>query len=320
MASKREKKRSSVPPTHVRDKVAQGVRVTLVGVIVSAGLATVKIAAGLLGNSYALVADGVESLLDIFSAVLVLGGLIISTTPRSDRFPYGLGKAEPLAALAVAIVLLIASVGIAISAVREILSPQHLPAPFTLVVLVGVVIVKELMFRKLEFEGNTIGSRAVMTDAWHHRSDALTSLAAFVGISIALILGEGYEAADDWAALLACGIIAFNGFRLLKVSLQDILDVAAPKSTREEIRRIALAIPEVDGIDVLWVRRSGLSYLVDIHVEVDGSLTVQDGHSIAHVVKDRLMHSQLPILDVLVHIEPAPRVEAPADQVVSTPS
>jgi cation diffusion facilitator family transporter len=294
------------PLPQVRDKVAKGVRVTLIGVVVSAGLATVKIAAGLLGNSYALVADGVESLLDIFSAVLVLGGLIISTAPRSDRFPYGLGKAEPLAALAVAIVLLIASVGIAISAVREILSPQHLPAPFTLVVLVGVVIVKEVMFRKLEFEGNTIGSRAVMTDAWHHRSDALTSLAAFVGISIALVLGEGYESADDWAALLACGIIAYNGLRLLKASMQDILDIAAPRSTRDEIRRIALSIPQVEGIDVLWVRGSGLSYLIDIHVEVDGALSVQEGHTIAHDVKDRLMNSDVPILDVLVHIEPSP--------------
>ena len=295
------------PPPYVRDKVAKGVRVTLISVVVSAVLATVKIAAGLLGNSYALVADGVESLLDIFSGLLVLGGLIISTAPRSDRFPYGLGKAEPVAALAVAIVLLIASVGIAISAVHEILSPQHLPAPFTLVVLVGVVIVKEGLYRKLELEGNSIGSRAVVTDAWHQRSDALTSLAAFVGISVALILGEGYEAADDWAALVACGIIAFNGIRLLKVSLQDILDIAAPRSTQEEIRRIALSIPEVEGIDVLWVRGSGLSYLVDIHVEVDGSLSVQEGHTIAHIVKDRLMTSDLPILDVLVHIEPAGR-------------
>jgi len=297
----------SDPPPHVKDKVAKGVRVTLIGVVVSAVLATVKIAAGLLGNSYALVADGVESLLDIFSGLLVLGGLIISSAPRSDRFPYGLGKAEPVAALAVGIVLLIAAVGIAISAVREILSPQFLPAPFTLVVLVGVVIIKEVMFRKLEFEGTTIGSRAVVTDAWHHRSDALTSLAAFVGISIALILGEGYESADDWAALLACVIIAFNGLVLLKASLQDILDIAAPNSTREEIRKIALSIPQVEGIDVLWVRGSGLSYLVDIHVEVDGSLSVQEGHAIAHLVKDRLMTSDLPILDVLVHVEPAGR-------------
>lgn len=295
------------PPPYVKDKVAKGVRVTLIGVVVSAVLATVKIAAGLLGNSYALVADGVESILDIFSGLLVLGGLVISVSPRSDRFPYGLGKAEPVAALFVGIVLLIAAVGIAISAVREILSPQSLPAPFTLVVLVGVVIIKEVMFRKLEFEGTTIGSRAVVTDAWHHRSDALTSLAAFVGISIALIFGEGYASADDWAALLACVIIAFNGLVLLKASLQDILDIAAPNSTREEIRKIALSIPQVEGIDVLWVRGSGLSYLVDIHVEVDGSLSVQEGHAIAHLVKDRLMTSDLPILDVLVHIEPAGR-------------
>ncbi|MGA7304199.1 MAG: cation diffusion facilitator family transporter [Rhodothermales bacterium] len=305
MASPHVKSPLTEPPQFIRDKVAKGVRVTLIGVVISAVLATVKIAGGLLGNSYALVADGVESLLDIFSALLVLGGLIISTAPRTDRFPYGLGKAEPLAALAVAIVLLIASVGIAISAIREVLTPQYLPAPFTLVILVGVVIVKEFMFRKFQMEGSEIGSRAVVTDAWHHRSDALTSLAAFVGIAVALIMGEGYESADDWAALVACGIIGFNGFRLLKVSLQDILDVSAPRSTREAIRKIVISIPEVEGIDVLWVRGSGLSYLVDIHVEVDGSLSVQDGHAIAHIVKDRLMTSDLPILDVLVHIEPA---------------
>lgn len=307
MPSPRVKTKVSEPPPHVRDNVAKGVRVTLIGVLISALLATVKITAGILGNSYALVADGVESILDIFSAMMVLGGLIISTAPRTDRFPYGLGKAEPLAALAVAIVLLVASVGIAVSAVREIVAPQYPPAPFTLIVLVGVVIVKEVLFRKLQLEANSIGSRAVMTDAWHHRADALTSIAAFIGISIALIFGEGYESADDWAALIACVIIAYNGLRLLKASLQDILDISAPRSTRDEIREIALSIPDVQGIDVLWVRGSGLSYLVDIHVEVDGNLSVQDGHSIAHLVKDRLLKSDLPILDVLVHIEPAGR-------------
>jgi cation diffusion facilitator family transporter len=209
-----------------------------------------------------------------------------------------------LAALVVATVLLLAAAGIAAGAVHEIVSPQSPPAPFTLGVLVIVLVAKEATYRWLVARGRSAGSQAIEVDAWHHRADALTSLAAFVGISVALVGGERWVRADDWAALIACLIIAWNGVRLFRGALQEMLDVAAPPEVTARVRAIASAVEGVEGVDEVRVRRSGLVYLVDIHVEVDGGLSVRRGHHLGHVVKDRLIGSELPILDALVHVEP----------------
>lgn len=288
--------------------VSEGTRATMVGLVVSAILAVIKLGTGVVGNSYALIADGVESTFDIFSGLLVWGGLRASRADPTEGFPYGQGKAEHLAALAVATMLLAGAAAIAIGAVHEILVPHESPAVFTLPVLVGVIVAKESLYRLLRARGRKLGSQALSTDAWHHRSDALTSLAAVVGITIALIGGEGYESADDWAALVACAVIAWNGGRLFKSATRDILDAAAPPDVVARLREIAGNVPGVTGIDELRVRRSGLVLLVDIHVEVHGALSVSEGHRIAHRVKDRLLDSELPVLDVLVHIEPSPKV------------
>lgn len=291
----------------VDEAYRQGTRAIAAALVASAFLAVVKITAGFAGNSFALVADGVESVLDLLSSVLVWGGMRLSSIPQTPEFPYGRGKAEPLAAMVVSTVLIGAALGIAYGAVHQIVTPHAAPAPFTLVVLILVVVAKELIFRFLSRQSTDVGSQAMMADAWHHRSDALTSAAAFVGISLALIMGDGWEAADDWAALLACVIIAWNGVKLLRGALREVMDAAAPEEVSAKIRAIAAAVADVHGIDKLRVRRSGLVYLVDIHVEVDESLTVRRGHEISHDVKDHLIASELPILDVLVHIEP-PRV------------
>jgi len=296
---------ASPTPQQLRAAVAEGTRATVFGLVASSVLAVIKLGAGILGNSYALIADGVESTLDIFSALVVWGGLRVSGANPTDSFPYGRGKAEHLAALAVATMLLAAAVGIALGALHEIIVPHEAPAAFTLPVLAGVVLSKEAIYRVLRAKGRRLGSQALSTDAWHHRSDALTSLAAFVGISIALVGGEGYEGADDWAALSACGVIAWNAVRLLRSAARDVLDVAAPEDIHSRIRQLATAAPGVEGVELLRVRRSGLVFLVDIHVEVDGGLSVRDGHEIAHRVKDGILHSELPVLDALVHIEPA---------------
>ncbi len=295
---------SSSTPEQLSQAVRRGTRVAAFGVIASAFLAVIKIAAGVIGNSFALVADGVESVLDIFSGLLVWGGLRVSAMPQSEQYPYGLGKAEPLASLVVSAVLLMAAVGIAIGAAREIVSPQEAPEIFTLVVLVGVLITKEVMFRVLSARAREIGSQSLNADAWHHRSDALTSLAAFLGISLAVTAGEGFESADDWAALVACAVITFNGVRLFRASLTEVLDATAPKEVCDRVREIAESVPGVDGLDLLRVRQSGLALWVDIHVEVDGDISVREGHEIAHLVKDGLLHSDLRILDALVHVEP----------------
>jgi cation diffusion facilitator family transporter len=243
-------------------------------------------------------------MLDIISSMVVLGSLQIASQPADERHPYGYGKAEPLAALAVATALLAAAIAISIQSVREILVPHHLPEPFTLVVLVVVVGSKEVMFRKLFEAGESIGSSAIKTDAWHHRSDALTSIAAFIGIGIALLGGKGYEAADDYAAVFAAGVIAFNGTRLFRSAWREILDAAPPREIVDSVRCLAGSLEGVQAIDKCLVRRSGLMLFVDIHVVVDGDLSVREGHDIAHRVKDALLGSELRIMDAAIHIEP----------------
>jgi cation diffusion facilitator family transporter len=289
---------------HAAQHARRGVRAALMAMGVSAVLGAVKVTSGIVGHSYALIADGVESLLDIVSSLAVWGGLKFSTTDPNKRFPYGYGKAEALAGLLIAGGLILTAVALAVQSVREILTPHSTPAAWTLAVLAVVVAAKELLFRRLLRTGGEIGSHAVESDAWHHRSDALTSLAAAVGIGIALWGGKGYEAADDWAALAACGLIAYNGVRLLRGALAEVLDAAPTDDTLAQIRETATKVRGVTGIDDCRARRSGLGWLVDIHVEVDGALPVREGHRIAHDVKEALLKADLRVLDALVHIEP----------------
>jgi cation diffusion facilitator family transporter len=286
-------------------RAARGVRVTIQTVILSAVLGIVKTTAGVIGNSYALIADGIESMLDIVSSLAVLGGIRIAARPPDATHPYGHGKAESMAAMVVALVLLGAAVGIAVESVDAIFEPRHAPARFTLIVLVAVVVTKELIYRRLTRVGRAISSTSLQVDAWHHRSDAFTSAAAFVGISIALIGGEGYHSADAWAALVACGVIGFNGIRLLRTAVAEVMDAAAPQEVDRRIRAEASRVPGVEAVEKCLARKSGPGWLVDLHVEVDANLTVSDGHEIGHRVQKALCASDLGILNVLVHIEPA---------------
>ncbi len=280
-------------------------RATLLGMVVNTLLAVGKMAAGFIGQSHALVADGVESLADLFSSVIVWRGMVIAATPADEDHPYGHGKAEPLASAVVATLLLLAALWIAINSVREILRPHGTPAPWTLAVLIVVVLAKETLFRFVFREGTAIESGAVQSDAWHHRCDAITSLFAAVGIAVALLGGPGYEAADDLAALLASLVIGWSGWRLLRGAFDELMDAAPDVALVEAVRRHASAVPEVKGVEKCNLRKMGWHLYVDIHIEVNGQLTVERAHVIAHEVKDHL-RAQLPkIRDVLVHIEPA---------------
>jgi cation diffusion facilitator family transporter len=285
--------------------VHAGLRASWISVVANPVLAAVKIVAGVLGNSYALVADGIESSADVFSSFVVWKALRVSTRPADREHPYGHGKAESVAGLLVAAALVAAALLIAVQSVREIITPHHAPAPFTLLVLVVVVATKELLFRYVSRAGRALGSTALTNDAWHHRSDAITSAAAFVGISVALIGGPGWEAADDWAALVACAVIAYNGVALLRPALAEIMDAAVPHETEKRVREVAASVGEVLAIEKCRVRKSGLGLLMDIHVVVGGELTVREGHAIGHRVKDALMAAaDLPVHDVVVHVEP----------------
>src|SRR5579871_3279043 len=266
-----------------------GRRSTALGILVNLGLAVTKSTAGWLGNSFALLADGVESLTDVFSGLVVYFGLKIATKPPDTHHPYGYGKAEPIAAVVVSLALIAAAFGIIYEGVREIVSPSGAPAPYTLVVLAGVLIVKELLFRHVASVADTIGSRAVTSDAWHHRSDALTSAFAFVGISILLLGGRGWEAADGWAAICAAIIILYTAWKQLRPAVLELSDVAPHPSMESQVRAVAGHVPGIIGLDKCFVRKMGLTFYVDLHIVVGPNLTVRAGHALAHRVEDEII-------------------------------
>jgi len=276
----------------------------LVGVAVNASLAALKIIGGVFGNSYALIADGIESTADIVTSLVVWAGLRVAEQPADERHPYGYGKAEALAGVVAALALLAAAAMIAVQSVYEILTPHHLPHWSTLVILLVVIGVKWSLARWVGEVGRDVESTALEGDAWHHRSDALTSAAALVGISIALVGGPGYEPADDWAALAACLVITYSGVSLLRKALRDVLDAAAPKDIETRVREVAAGVDGVLAIEKCRIRKSGTRYFVEIHVEVDGEATVRQGHVVGGKVRGQLRDSDLRIADALVHVEP----------------
>ena len=282
-----------------------GARVALLGLVINVALASVKIVAGVVGHAYVLIADGIESALDVGGSIVIWGGLTVAARPPDRTHPYGHGKAEPIAALVVALCVLVAAIGLAVESVREILTPHHGPAPFTLGILVVVIVIKEILFRYVNRIGEDLESTAVQTDAWHHRSDALTSAAAFIGISVALVGGEPWQSADDWAALFACAVIAANGIRLALPAFYEIMDTAPGGKIVSSIRAVASSVPGVVEVEKCHARKMGLDYYVDLHVGVDGNISVHQGHEIAHRVKSAIQQSNSRVADVLVHIEPA---------------
>src|SRR5437773_3541544 len=248
-----------------------GSRFALFGLIVNVLLATGKIFAGAIGHAYVLIADGIESAFDVGGSIVIWGGLTVAARPPDRTHPYGHGKAEPIAAVIVAIGVVAAAVGLAIQSVREIFLPHHAPAPWTLVILVVVIMIKETLFRYVNRIGRDIDSTAVQTDAWHHRSDALTSAAAFIGISVALIGGRRWQSADDWAAIFACAVIATNGIRLLRPAFYEIMDTAPRAKFVRSICQAATSVPGVVEVEKCRARKMGLDFYVDLHVGVDGN-------------------------------------------------
>ena len=297
---------SSVNPHAAMQRRAEdSARLVARGIGLNLLLAAGKFTGGILGHTYALIADGAESLLDVFSSTLVWAGFRVAARPPDADHPYGHGKAEPLAAMGVSLVIFGAATWIAYHAVHEIVTPHQGPHWFTLPLLAVIVVIKVWFSRRMAAAGEAAGSTALDVEALHHWSDAITSAAAFIGIALALAGGKGWEVADDWAALFACVVIAFNGVWMFNKSLADVMDTAAPGKFEDEVRALALAVPGVQELDKVRVRKSGLSHLVDIQVRVDGNLSVRAGHDIAHAVKDALLASAPhAISDVSVHIEP----------------
>jgi len=281
-------------------------KLAIIGILVNLVLAAIKLLAGWFGNSYALIADGFESTLDIAASFVIWAGLKVAALPADETHPYGHGKAEPVSAIIVSLVVFGAAVALTLQSIGEILAPHHrsAPKPFTLIVLVLVVIIKETLYRIVKRAGDQSQSTALKTDAGHHRSDAITSVAAMIGISVAVIGGKGYEAADNYAAVFACAVIAYNGIKLFIPALYEILDTAPPRGVIETVRQSAASIEGVQEIEKCKVRKMGVEFYADLHVGVSGDISVRDGHKIAHRVKNAIRKGNPAISDVLVHVEP----------------
>lgn len=289
------------------ERLQTGLRTTATGLMVNFGLAVGKLVAGWLGHSHALIADGIESLADMLSSVIVWRGLRIAAEPADRDHPYGHGKAEPLAAALVAMMLIFAAVWIAWTSTIEILRPHDPPALYTLAVLLVVILIKETLFRWVWGKGIEMDSSAVRSDAWHHRADAITSLCAAVGITVAIVGGPRFAIADGIAALLASLIIGGNGWHLWRSARDELMDAAPDEDEIAAIRQIAGEVTGVAAVEKCHVRRMGPNRFVDIHIEVAPDLTVKRAHEIAHDVKATLRGDRPEIVDVLVHVEPAER-------------
>ena len=279
-------------------------RLAKFGIAINALLALIKLLTGIVSHSYALIADGIESTADIFSSLVVWSGLRISTRSADDHYPFGYGKAEALAGAVVSLMLLAAALAIAVESVREIITPHHAPAPFTLLVLVVVMIIKEALFRRVAAAGQEVGSTALQADAWHHRADVITSGCAFIGISVALIGGEGWEMADDWAALVAATIITYNGVGLLRPAVADLMDRTPAGDLPNRIALAAVGVADVRAIEKLKIRKAGVEYFVDLHVQADPAMSLHDAHIVSGKVKGAIRAAVPAVSGVLIHMEP----------------
>lgn len=282
----------------------KAVKTTYFSIFSNATLAMIKGVAGYFGNSYALVADAIESTTDIFASLLVLFGIKYANKPADDNHPYGHGRAEPLITFLVVGFLITSATIIAYESIKNIGTPHNLPKPWTLIILGAIIIWKEISYRLVIKKSKETNSSSLKADAWHHRSDAITSVAAFIGISVALIFGKGYESADDWAALFAAGFILYNSYLIFRPALGEIMDEHLYDDLVKEIRETSLKVEGILGTEKCFIRKAGMKYHVDLHAIVDGNIPVSSGHELAHKLKDYLRKEIPQLGHVLIHIEP----------------
>lgn len=282
----------------------KAVKATYFSIIGNTALALIKWLAGYFGNSYALIADAIESTSDIFASFLVLFGIKYSSRPADENHPYGHGRAEPLITFLVVGFLITSATIIAYESIVNIQTPHDLPKPWTLIVLGGIIIWKEISFRLVMKRSRETKSSSLEADAWHHRSDAITSVAAFIGISIALFFGKGYESADDWAALFASGFILFNCYKIFRPALGEIMDEHLYDDLTNDIRVASVKVKGIIDTEKCFIRKAGMNYHLELHAIVDGNISVKEGHLLAHNLED-FLRVEIPELGhILIHIEP----------------
>jgi cation diffusion facilitator family transporter len=276
----------------------------VLSILSSVFLATIKAFAGFFGQSDALIADAIESGTDVLASFLILFGIYYSHKPADDDHPYGHGKAEPLVTFGVVGFLVVSATLIAFNGLQNLSQEQPQPEGFTAIVLIGIIIWKELSYRYVLKKGKQMNSLSLQADAWHHRSDAISSLIALIGIGVSLILGPEFSKADDWAAIVSALFILYNAYFIFRPALGEILDEHSHHHIIDSIRKLERDVDGVQRVEKCYVRKTGMVYLVDLHLEVDGNLSVSQGHLIAHNFKDHIMNEIPEISDVLIHVEP----------------
>lgn len=293
-------------PSSPRPIYREAMRAALLGLVVNLALGVVKLVAGLVGPSFALISDAVNSLGDTLTSIVTLAALWYAQQPADEEHPYGHTRVETVAGAYVAILVIASALFVGWEAASRLNQPHALPPIWTLWIAGANAVIKEALYWYKRDVGRRTRSMAIVANAWDHRSDALCSLAVLIGLSIVRFAGPDFLWADEMAALVVVTVIIWTGGRLLWQSTSELLDPQADPEIVQRIREMAAEVPGVSDVEKLWVRKTGLEYLVDVHIQVDAALTVDEGHRIGHAVKDRLVQQMATVRDVLVHLEPFP--------------
>lgn len=279
-------------------------KASLFSIIGNTILALLKGTAGVIGHSYALIADAIESTTDIISSIIVMFGVQYALKKPNKLHPYGYGKIEPILTIMVGALLFTSGCIIAYHSIDNIYIPHKVPSAWTLYVVGPIIIWKEISFQWVMQKAKKTNSSSLKADAWHHRADAITSLSAFIGISISLFFGDKYANADDYAALFAAIFIFYNSYKLVRPAFDEILDKQIYNNITDEVTQIASTLPEIDSIEKCYVRKAGMFYFIDLHARIQKDITVEEGHIRAHHLK-KVIEQKIPsVLEVMIHIEP----------------
>jgi len=289
---------------------AEAIRAGWIGLVVNVALGIAKLVGGVLGVSFALISDAINSIGDALSSVVVLVALNLAQRPPDSEHPYGHTRAEAIAASNVALLIILSAIYVTWEAIQRISLQHSLPPAWTLWIAGANVFIKESLFRYKLHVGERTGSTAIIANAWDHRSDALCSFAVLIGLGVVRWSGPNFIWADEFAAMVVAGFILLNGVRLFYNSANELMDIQADGQFVTAVEAKAMEASGVENVETLWVRKSGLEFFVDIHIEVEASLTVAEGHRIGHEVKDRILASFPTVRDALVHLEPCPHSKA----------
>lgn len=293
-------------PAETAEIYRQVTRAALLGLVVNVLLAIIKLIGGIFGQSFALIADAVNSLGDVVATVIVLVALRVAQAPADDEHPYGHTRAEGIAASNVAVLIIVSALVVGWEAITRLGEPAHAPRLWTLGIAGANVVIKEALYQYKIRVGRRNNSTAIIANAWDHRADAFCSLAVLAGLTIVAIGGRDYRWADEAASLVVVAAIIWSGSTLFLKAAHELMDVQADPEFVEQLRQAARGVAGVADVEKLWVRKSGLEYFADIHIEVAPHMSVAQGHDIGHAVKDHLVHTFPTLRDVMVHLEPSP--------------